>query len=360
MRTLLMLAAALLLASCSFFAEPTIDELAARVPAYDDATPVNSYVLRDIKTIGELRRALAQGLDPNGYNENGWYLGGGWNFTDTKGFSEKELMTQRLAYLDVMLKAGGDPQKVGRLGSGEERAIIYALLIRHGLRADEPLTPTPREVAEGDYRRERYPHISLWELPPCIVDWLMENGAPINETFNGKTLLMDMYASLWDAVLLETLPGLREQFKQQGYAIETDVAWERASRMTEYLISKGVDLSVKDEHGCCAIDYIPLLGERVKGEGGWTYGDALFERAAGLEQILLTHGSPKRRAPGNHGETDALMGYGMMTVSWVEGTLEAREEARRQRTMAEHDAREARLAPLRAARRAAEKKDSMQ
>ncbi len=339
MRMILFLAASLLLASCSFFAEPSIDELAARVPAYDDATPVNSWVLRDIKTIGELRHALAQGLDPNGSNEKGWYLGGGWNFTGTKGFSEKELMTQRLAYLDVMLKAGGDPQKAGRLGSGEERAIIYALLIRHGLRADEPFTPTPNEVAQGDYRRERYPHISLWELPPCIVDWLMENGAPINETFNGKTLLMEMYALLWEAALLETLPGLTEQFRQQGYAIETEEAWERARRMTEYLISKGADLSVTDEKGYGAIDYIPLLGERVKGEGGWSYSDELFERAAGLEQLLLSHGSPKRRAPGNHGETDALMGCGMMTVSWVDGALEEREEAR--------------LAPLRAARRAA-------
>ncbi len=356
MRFLLSLAAPLLLASCTFFAEPTIDELAARVPAYDDATPVNSYVVGDIKTIGELRRALSQGLDPNGCNEKGWYLGGGWNFTDTKGFSEKELMTQRLAYLDVMLKAGGAPQKAERLGSGEERAITYALLIRHGLRADEPLTPTPREVAEGDYRRERYPHISLWELPPCIVDWLMENGAPINETFNGKTLLMDMYASLWEAALLETLSGLREQFRQQGFAMETDAAWERARRMTEYLISRGADLSVKDEQGYCAIDYIPLLGERVKGEGGWTYSDALFERAAGLEQLLLAHGSPQRRAPGNHGEVEALMGCGMMTVTRAEDTLEEREEAQRQRTKAEHDAREARLAPLRAARRAAKEK----
>ncbi len=349
-------AAALLLPSCSLVSsgvsEMTVEELAARVPAYDDATPVSSWVLRDIKTIGELRKALAQGMDPNGSNEKGWYLGGGWNFTDTKGASKEELMTQHLAYLDVMLKAGADPQKAGRLGSGEERAIIYALLIRHGLRADEPFTPTPREVVEGDYRYERYPHISLWELPQSIVEWLMENGAPINETFNGKTLLMDMYASLWEAVLLETLPGLPVQFEEQGLAIETDVAWERAARMTEFLISKGADLSVRDENGYCAIDYIPLLGERVHGEGGWTYSDELFERASRRERLLLAHGSPGRQAPGNFGECDALMGCGMMTVTHAPGGAAKMMNERRQRTAAEHWAREARLAPLRAARRA--------
>ncbi len=347
----------LLAASCTLLpgnvSDMSVEELAARVPAYDDSTPVNSWVLRDIKTIGELRAALAQGMDPNGSDGESWYLSGGSNFGAAERFSAEELMTQRLAFLEVMLKAGGDPQKVRCFGTGEERAVTYALLIRHGLRADEPFTLAPRCAAAGDYREEEYPHAKLWLLPPGIVEWLMANGAPINETFDGKTLLMDMYASLWKAVLLETLPALQVQYAEQGAAMETAAAWEQALRMTEYLISRGVDLGVKDEHGYCAIDYIPLLGERVPGEGGWTYSDELFERAARLERLLLVHGSPKRQAPGNFGESEALIGCCMMTVSYAHGEEEAMQEASRRRTAAEHEAREARLAPLRAARRAA-------
>ncbi len=48
------------------------------------------------------------------------------------------------------------------------------------------------------------------------------------------------------------------------------------------------------------------------------------------------------------------MAHGLMTISWVDGALEDMAAARKERARQEHEEREARLAPLRAKRRAAE------
>ncbi len=366
LRTLLIAAAALLSTSCTLTGKATweslsVDELAARVPAYDDSTPLNNKALPDVKTIGDLRAALAKGLDLNGrmrmpWGGSLWYMEGFTPYKLEESIGEAELMKRRLACLDVLLKAGGDPQKARACGRPEERAIAYALLIRHGLHADEPFARTPESVAKYGYESETYPLNSsaLDALPESILMWLLENGAPVNERFNGKTMLMDLYDGLWFHVLDEASPLSGDD--EDGAKRRSEEAWAKAYRVTEILLAHGVDLSLRDtlEDGYCAIDYIPLLGKGEPEEHADMYSADCHRQAQKLEQLLLAHGSPARRASMFAGaELKAFYRRGG-TILWDDAYLEQRARESAARAKEEHRAREARLKPLRAKRRAAE------
>ncbi len=365
MKKTIVFTAALLLCSCSPFSTPvselSVEELAARVPAYDDATPVRCYGLPDIKTIGELRRALANGLDPNGCHEGRrWHMSYGSTYAAQKEFSQEELMRQRLAKLDVMLRAGGDPQKAIPCGDEEEHGIAYALLIRHGLRADEPHPLTPETLKEDGYRWESYPLNGLSTLPPTIITWLVENGAPLNERFCGETELMNLYEGIWSTLV-------KKRFSSDG-EVDSTPCWERAYAVTEQLLALGVDLSVESKagfyafsgaEGYCAIDYIPLAGKATD-ELREHYAEDDFRQAQRLRELLLAHGSPERRADGNFGETGVLLAQGHMSVYIDHEDLEEASRTFRERANAERAEREARMRPLRAARRAAKAAEAPQ
>ncbi len=363
-------AAALLCASCSLTDKPSwvgmsVDELAVRVPLYDDSTPVNNAALPTIKTIGELRSALAGGLDPNGRGKTEWgsvlwYLDCDTPYKLENEIGEAELTMRRLACLDVLLRAGGDPQKARVRGGWEEQAIAYSLLIRHGLRADEPFARTPESIAKYGNGDETYPlnNASLQSLPESVLLWMLENGAPINEHFDGKTMLMALYDGLWFHVLDEASPLSADEGEREKLRQESAEAWAKAYRVTELLLAHGVDLCLRDtlEKGFCAIDYIPLLGKGSPEEQAGMYSAACHERAKKLEQLLLAHGSPARRASMFEGAGLKAFYRRGGSISWAEGYLDQRARERTARLRAEHHAREARLKPLRAKRRAAKAK----
>lgn len=170
-----------LLTSCSLFKDKTVQDIIAGLPRYNDRTPVmwesfSPESLRSLKTIGDLKKALENGLDPNKpirYSSiPSDYLKPVLlsSRDDDKEF-DKELQS-RLAALDVLLTAGANPQRMNYSGLVTEEE--YALYIKHGLSAKEPIQRT-------DGYRE-YPLTNrLALLSPPIVKWLLENGADPNQ-----------------------------------------------------------------------------------------------------------------------------------------------------------------------------------
>lgn len=166
-----------LLASCSLFRERTIQDVINDLPRYNDSSPIMWYFhapeqLKSLKTIGDLKKAISNGLDPNnvdGYNPSD-YLKAVYVTHKTKD-SDKRLKS-RLAALDVLLAAGANPQRMAYSMFVTEEE--YALYIKHGLNAKEPI-----QVRFGT---TEYPLTNrLAFLSPPIVKWLLENGADPNQ-----------------------------------------------------------------------------------------------------------------------------------------------------------------------------------
>ena len=128
--------------------------------------------LKSLKTIGDLKKAISNGLDPNnvdGHNPSDYLK---WKFIAYKTKDSDKRLKSRLAALDVLLAAGANPQRMtySMLVTEEE----YALYIKHGLSAKEPI--------QARLGRTEYPLTNrLAFLSPPIVKWLLENGADPNQ-----------------------------------------------------------------------------------------------------------------------------------------------------------------------------------
>lgn len=170
-----------LLASCSLFRERTIQDVINDLPRYNDNTPIMWSLsapeqLKSLKTIGDLKKAISNGLDPNKTVKHGDYPS---DFLEWAYYSYRDInkdldkrLKSRLAALDVLLAAGANPQRMtySMLVTEEE----YALYIKHGLSAKEPI-----QVCFGP---TEYPLTNrLAFLSPPIVKWLLENGADPNQ-----------------------------------------------------------------------------------------------------------------------------------------------------------------------------------
>ncbi len=170
-----------LAASCSLCREKNVQDIIDNLPRYSDNTPVmwdslSPECLRGLKTIGDLKKALRNGLDPNkpiahGGIPSDFLIPVFLTCDDNdKGFDKK--LKSRLAALDVLLNAGANPQRMNysRLVTEEE----YALYIKHGLSAKEPI-----QIRDGFSGYPLTNRVAL--LSPPIVKWLLENGADPNQ-----------------------------------------------------------------------------------------------------------------------------------------------------------------------------------
>ena len=167
------------LVSCSINTDA--QAIIRNLPKYDDNTPIDwdslaPEKLKGITTVGLLKEALCKDLNPN--QAIGWkkgvpsdYLCPVWVSERDKGHFRRRL-TSRLAALDVLLSAGASPQYMSEflLVTEEE----YALYIKHGLNAREPI-----QSSKG-YREYPLTNRTAF-LSPAIVKWLLDHGADPNQ-----------------------------------------------------------------------------------------------------------------------------------------------------------------------------------
>lgn len=236
-----------LTASCSLFREKTVQDIIDQLPRYDDNTPVRWNTLapsnlQSIKTIGDLKQAIKNGLDPNkplkyGDTPSDYLCKVLMGMNDNK-----EELRSRLAALDVLLAAGANPQRMNGLMLVTEEE--YALYIKHGLSAKAPI-----EAREGG---AEYPLTNRQTLlSPPIVKWLLENGADPNQLELHKFAGVPKISPLSNAIL----PPKELLFPPYPYCFANYVAVLRKHKTPKY---KRTIIKMLKEHGATVCPPYPI------------------------------------------------------------------------------------------------------
>lgn len=166
------------LVSCSLFRERTVQDIIDDLPKYDADTPIYWYSYHmhnipnceQIKTMGDLKKALENGLDPNLNDNTDTYIE---DFFSQESFEERE---SRLMAIELLLQAGANPQRLSSFPLVYEKE--YALHIKYGLDARKP-------VLYGFY--EEFPLTRTdHTITAPIAEWLLSHGADPNQHALGR------------------------------------------------------------------------------------------------------------------------------------------------------------------------------
>lgn len=173
----------LVTSSCSLFRDPTVEDLIADLPKYDDSEEIKWGSLargffegtdwENVRTVGDLKNKLKETkVDPwkNISPEIPIILMK--ESIDSHRLFIEETIRDKLVMLDVLLSYGADPQRmVDTLTITDER--IYAVYIKHGLDAKKPI------MYDG-YLQYPLTHRDDFITAP-IAEWLLKNGADPNQ-----------------------------------------------------------------------------------------------------------------------------------------------------------------------------------
>lgn len=192
------------LVSCSLFRERTVQDIIDDLPKYDANMPVYwHYVyageivgLKEIRTMGELKKALENGLDPNNRDRFYHYLN---DYFMKESLKEQE---SRLVAIELLLKAGADPQRVSKGPTIYEEE--YALHIKYGLDARKPLS----YGGSIEYPLTWTDH----SVTAPIAEWLLAHGADPNQH-----ALNPVFKHLTPLSNLDYLPQWGPDFSAEGY-----------------------------------------------------------------------------------------------------------------------------------------------